>query len=227
MKAIVLAAGCSRRMGQQKQMLIWQGKTLLQHSIDKLDKADFEVITVLGSNADKIQQSISNSQVVINENWVEGMGNSIALAMKKLDKNDSAVMITQVDQLALTTQDYLLLKFHALRSPQKIICSRFNGVVKNDIHGFGMEKIMGVPTIFPAQYFSELMKLKQNMGAKKIIQQALNEDEKDKMSHRVDAVPLQNAAININTPAQWHNWQQNQYEHQNEQIFSENFSMMQ
>ena len=214
MKAIVLAAGCSSRMGQQKQLLIWQGKTLLQHAIDKLNKAGFDVITVIGSAADEIQQHISHTQVVVNEHWCEGMGSSIALAIKKLNFKDTAVLITQPDQVALNSHDFLLLKSHSLRWPKKIICSCFHGAIKGVIKGenneFITQKIISVPAIFPSEYFPELMKLNKNNGARKIIQQAMDEAEEDTTGQKVVAISLQNAAININTPDEWHYWQQSQ-----------------
>ncbi|HFB66259.1 MAG TPA: nucleotidyltransferase family protein [Aeromonadales bacterium] len=210
MKALVLAAGCSRRMGQQKQLLVWQGKTLLQHCIDKLNEAGFEVLTVLGSNAAKISPDVMNSKIVVNENWAEGMGHSLAYGIKKFNAEVSAVLITQPDQLALNSSDFLLLKSHALRWPKKIICSYFHRITQDENNGFSTRKIMGVPAIFPAEYFSELMKLNKNSGARKMIQQALDEAEKDSADQKVAAIPLQNASININTPEDWRNWQQSQ-----------------
>ncbi len=213
MKAIVLAAGCSRRMGQLKQLLSWQGKTLIQHRIDTLNTAGFEVITVLGSNADKIQPQINQTQVVVNENWTDGMGSSIVRAVKELNADVTSVLITLGDQIALTSDDYVFLKMAALQNPKKIICSHFDTIIKDDKNKFVTQEILGVPAIFPREYFSELKKLKKNTGARKIIQSAMseyteNKDTSDKIENKVHPVPLANASININTPEDWHHWQQ-------------------
>jgi molybdenum cofactor cytidylyltransferase len=56
--AIVLAAGESKRMGRSKQMLAWQGKTLLRHVLENLisSTAD-EIILVLGHEGSHQEKS--------------------------------------------------------------------------------------------------------------------------------------------------------------------------
>jgi len=49
---IILAAGASTRMGSPKQQLMYQGKTLLQHTIETaLSTECSPVIVVLGAHA--------------------------------------------------------------------------------------------------------------------------------------------------------------------------------
>src|SRR5947207_1285771 len=85
--AIILAAGAATRMGQLKQMLAYQDKTLLQHAIDQAIGAGFEpIIVVLGSESQMLRDSITHKpvEVVQNERWETGMGSSIAVGMQAL-----------------------------------------------------------------------------------------------------------------------------------------------
>jgi molybdenum cofactor cytidylyltransferase len=64
--AIVLAAGESKRMGQIKQLLPWQGKTILESVLDNLlnSKVD-EVILVLGHQAELIRRRVPAHRITI------------------------------------------------------------------------------------------------------------------------------------------------------------------
>ena len=45
--AIILAAGGSKRMGQPKQLIKWQGKTFLDHIIEKTSQAHLSPIIIV------------------------------------------------------------------------------------------------------------------------------------------------------------------------------------
>ena len=69
---VILAAGNSTRFGSSKQLLRFNGKTLLQHAIDEATKAGANpVVVVLGANANEVSASIDTTAVEIvlnNEN---------------------------------------------------------------------------------------------------------------------------------------------------------------
>ncbi|QCK15458.1 nucleotidyltransferase family protein [Mangrovivirga cuniculi] len=77
---VILAAGSSSRLGHPKQLVQFQGKTLLQLAIDKSESFDFDTkIVVLGAEADNIKNEIDekNFTILLNENWKEGIASSI------------------------------------------------------------------------------------------------------------------------------------------------------
>ena len=79
--AILLAAGASRRMGRAKQLLPFNGTTLIRHICQEVLKSNCErLIVVLGANSDLIRPEIQDLPVhiVLNKDWEHGMGGSIA-----------------------------------------------------------------------------------------------------------------------------------------------------
>jgi molybdenum cofactor cytidylyltransferase len=100
--AIILAAGGSSRMGQPKQLIKWQGKTFLNHIIEKIDQTNLSpIIIVLGAHSNKIKQTlVENSKISIVENthWQEGLSTSVKLAIEKLPADIDSVIIFLVDQ---------------------------------------------------------------------------------------------------------------------------------
>ena len=206
MKVIVLAAGCSKRMGQAKQLLKWQGKTMLQHCLDKLTPCDVEIILVLGAYASEIKRTLKQHYKIIeNPQWQSGMGSSIVLAMEELNEKDQAVMVILADQPAVSASNIQTLLNHWKNKPEHICCSY-------------SESFLTVPAIFPKQYFSELSNLSANNGAKAILKRE---------AEILTQVSMPNTEININTIDDWNHWlrqlatQQDIPEDTNHEIYAE------
>ena len=80
---VILAAGDSTRMGFPKQLAEIKDKPLLELVIEKVN-SNFELSTVvLGHENELIQEKINfyNSNILINENWEEGIVSSIRTAL--------------------------------------------------------------------------------------------------------------------------------------------------
>jgi molybdenum cofactor cytidylyltransferase len=180
--AIVMAAGSSSRLGQPKQLLIFQGETLLERAIAATEGVDFaEYVLVLGGNADQIQSTIdlSNSKVLINHNWSSGMASSMQLGLNYLIENHQidAVVILLCDQ-PFTHKEILNSLIARYKETKKGIISSKYG------------ETLGVPALFDKKYFGEMLELISSEGAKKII-----------FSHRedMDSVDFPLGAIDIDT----------------------------
>jgi molybdenum cofactor cytidylyltransferase len=158
---IILAAGESGRLGQPKQNLLFQNKTLLQRAIETgLNSKCRPVIVVLGANADVIDPAIQHEsiKVVYNPDWNEGMASSIRTGMKEIEKNKTidSVLIMLCDQPFV---DPALIN-DMLRKRQEtgkaiIACS--------------YKDTVGVPVLFGSSLFAELLLLKGHDGAKNIL----------------------------------------------------------
>ena len=81
--AVVLAAGSSSRLGFPKQLAEVKDKPLLQSIIDKVNINFDNSSVVLGSESEIISEKIDfkNSNILINENWSEGITSSIRTAL--------------------------------------------------------------------------------------------------------------------------------------------------
>ena len=81
--AVILAAGSSSRMGFPKQLAEVRDKPLLQAIIDKVNINFDNSSVVLGSENEIISEKIDfkNSNILINENWPEGITSSIRTAL--------------------------------------------------------------------------------------------------------------------------------------------------
>ena len=81
--AVILAAGDSSRMGFPKQLAEVKEKSLLQLIIDKVNNKFEYSSVVLGSENEVISEKVDfkNSNILINENWSEGITSSIRTSL--------------------------------------------------------------------------------------------------------------------------------------------------
>jgi molybdenum cofactor cytidylyltransferase len=178
---IILAAGSSSRLGSPKQNLNYKGKTLLQTAIETaLASVCKPVIVVLGANADVIRPTIESSNITIvqNPDWEEGMASSIRSGiteLKNIAPDAESVILMLCDQPFVDT--YLLNMLIIVKSKAGIAVCSYNETV-------------GPPVLFDAIYFEELLLLKGNEGAKKLI---------EKHAHTVTEIPFRQGSVDIDT----------------------------
>jgi molybdenum cofactor cytidylyltransferase len=165
---VVLAAGNASRLGQSKQLLSWGDSTLMGSVLSNVLSADTDkIFVVLGAYRNEIKDKIDLSQanILINENWQSGLGNSIALAAREIDKNHpdiNGVLFVLADQPFISSSHLnAIIKLHN-EEKEAIIMTR-------------KESYRGVPVLFPRKFFSELMLLSNDEGAKQIINRNKNQ----------------------------------------------------
>lgn len=178
---IILAAGASRRFGSCKLLLEVEGKTLLQHCVDKLKAASLPApIIVSGAWHQQLQQRHPTLTLLENPDWPAGMGNSLAFATRQLSQQCDAAMVVLADQCAVTTEDLIKL-VRIYRQQSAIVCSYY-------------DSRRGAPAIFPRRTFSELAQLDGDQGARTLLR-----SQRD----NIIAVPLAHGAIDIDTRDDW------------------------
>jgi molybdenum cofactor cytidylyltransferase len=162
--AVILAAGASSRLGKPKQLLNHNGKSLLQNTIDTAIASDADpVVVVLGANAEQVLKEINKSKVhiIINTEWEEGMASSVRTGLNELlfiSSSTDAVILIVCDQPHVSAglmND--LIDTHKQTGKPIVTCN------------YG--EAIGPPALFHRSLFSELMQLKGDVGARKIIQQ--------------------------------------------------------
>jgi molybdenum cofactor cytidylyltransferase len=99
--AILLAAGESRRMGDFKQLLPFQGKTFVECCVDNLLATNvYEVIVVTGHRQAEVRQALANRHIkfAFNADYQMGMSSSIKCGVQSLDEKTTAILIALADQ---------------------------------------------------------------------------------------------------------------------------------
>lgn len=100
-RALLLAAGESRRMGTPKPLLAWRGRPLVVYGVEQLRAAGIdEVIVVVGHAAELVTPlaEAAGARVVENVTYRDGRAGSIRLGAAALPDDTRAVLTLNVDQ---------------------------------------------------------------------------------------------------------------------------------
>ncbi len=189
---IVLAAGSSSRLGKPKQLLHYQGKTLIKQVIKTASAiSKNKVIVVTGFLHLELDQELKGFPVVLvrNPDWEQGMGSSIRTGIKALQNLETSSQIDAAlfllsDQPLITTEylNQLIAQFY-LHKNSTIAATSYAGT-------------QGVPAIFDKSLFPELEQLTGKSGAQKIFK-----------NYRQELITLrfEDAAIDIDTEEDYQN----------------------
>src|SRR5437773_3458500 len=163
---IILAAGSSARMGRPKQNLTFKNLTFLQRIASTAASLNCgPVIIVLGSNAPLFSEDYENAIAVINDNWQEGMASSICCGLKKLLEKYPSIegaIITVCDQPYISAAVLNDMITTQQKTGKRIVACSYG-------------EIIGPPALYHKAFFPEVMKLRGDAGARKIIQQNMDE----------------------------------------------------
>jgi molybdenum cofactor cytidylyltransferase len=157
--ALVLAAGASRRFGSPKQLVRFDGQSLLQRAVAHASELLGSAVTVvLGAHAAEIAETLptGSAGVLINRDWQEGIASSIRIGVQRLPGACDGVMLVLADQPLVGSETLRRLMTAWRRQPRNIIASRYGSVT-------------GVPAIFPRWCFSDLTDLRGDAGARIVI----------------------------------------------------------
>lgn len=149
---VILAAGDSTRMGFPKQLAEIKDKPLLELVIEKVN-SNFELSTVvLGYENELIQEKINfyNSNILINENWEEGIVSSIrtALFFYQEQKQIENLIFFLGDQPEVK-DDVVFKLLNNESNNSKILIPQYRYK-------------LGFPILIPRQFWSKLELLTQN-----------------------------------------------------------------
>jgi molybdenum cofactor cytidylyltransferase len=165
---IILAAGSSSRLGQSKQLLEVNGKTLLHKIAGEAIRSNTgPVVVVLGSAFEQHQAVLSGLplHVLRNSAWQTGMGSSIKSGIRYVQQTfpeATGVILSVCDQPFLNAGHFQQLTEYFRTSGKKIVACRY-------------ATTFGVPVFFSAAFFPLLTELPDGAGAKKIVADHLPE----------------------------------------------------
>ena len=106
-RAVVLAAGQSRRMGAHKMLLPYGGKTVIAHVVDELARSSVaDVVVVVGHEGERVTEALAGlpATVVANDEHEAGMLSSVRCGLRALGAPCEAVMVALGDQPGVTSE---------------------------------------------------------------------------------------------------------------------------
>lgn len=182
---ILLAAGGSTRMGRPKQLLPYEGRTLLRRAAETAVESGCDpIVVVLGYDAAAMRSELDGLRVGIevNADWEKGMGGSIrrGLVAVRRVKSVDAVVVMLCDQPDVTA-DVLRALIERWQQSDKPVCASAYG------------DTVGPPCVFAASEFSRLAAIAEQQGAKQVILSAT----------AVERVPFDAGVTDVDTPADY------------------------
>jgi molybdenum cofactor cytidylyltransferase len=159
---LVLAAGESSRMGRDKALLVYRGRTFIETIALKLREAGVEqVAVVLGHNADIIRQKVNlaPAHIVVNHHYRRGQTSSLQEGLTDLERRDprlDGIVMCLVDHPAFeaATVSALIADFH--RAPAAVVIPSHQGR-------------RGHPVLIARGLFAPLLALRPDQGANSVI----------------------------------------------------------
>ncbi len=157
---IILAAGESARMGEDKALLPWGATTFLEHLLQQVKDSRVGLVrVVLGENAEAVQKKIQfgTAELVINKAWRKGQLSSLVAALDSLPRGMvEAALVCLVDHPCITSSLIRQLMDNFLESGKLIVIPTYRGR-------------RGHPVIFSAKLFAELRRAPLDVGARAVV----------------------------------------------------------
>ena len=183
---LLLAAGASSRLGRPKQLLMYQGQTLLRRAAETAvaAAAGAPVVVVTGAQHEALLPELVGLPLLVQHcpDWAAGMGASIRCGLQALEGLAFTELIVLLCDQPHVTPSLLeqLVETHAA-SGRSIVASQYGST-------------LGVPVLFAAEALPLLRQLPDAAGAGQLLRQhpAL-----------VAAVPFPAGAIDVDTEQQY------------------------
>jgi molybdenum cofactor cytidylyltransferase len=158
--AAILAAGESKRMGEPKALVAFQGVTFVEHLLaaTRLPRIGITRI-VVGAHAEQIRArlKIDRSAFVLNPDWPKGQLSSIHAAIRSLPANGT-------EGLILCPVDHPLVSLHVISE----LIKQFDASGKLIVLPTYRDK-RGHPVIFRASLYDELLAAAPEVGAREVV----------------------------------------------------------
>ena len=167
-QVLILAAGGSSRYGSAKQLAELNGKPMLQYTIDAALGLGVRPWLCIGANNGEIKAapglSLSTCEIVEVPDWQQGLSASLRAGLASILSREGdcrGVLVILGDQPCLRTEQLRQLLCQAEQLPGIIISALYSDHIRG--------KRGGVPAYFPDSIFSEILALKGDQGAQKVI----------------------------------------------------------
>ena len=165
-KAILLAAGQSKRMKSENKLIkLYKNKPLINYSLNVLTKSKAnKIIIVLGHQSKEVKKIIKKNKKInftYNKNYKKGMASSIKNGLKKISKNDKGFIVAQSDMPFVKQSDI------------NKICRSINSK-KFLVHALKYKTRVGNPIGFDSSLIKKFKNIKGQFGAKFMVKRLKN-----------------------------------------------------
>ena len=145
-------------MGAPKLLLVYKGKSLLEHAIHKANHLTDSVTVVVGAYKDlyTAEAEDAGASVVYNPTWQEGLGSSLRTGVAALEESVELALVLLADQPFVDT-----LHLDKLIKTQRETAA--------DLVFSGYDSTKGPPMAMAKTMFEAARKLKGSCGAKALI----------------------------------------------------------
>ena len=164
---VLLAAGKSSRLGQPKQLLIFEDTSLVKKAAKTALEITDKVIVVTGAFEEKVEEELNGLplHITYNKDFEEGIASSIRNGLYSLMKNFDdlkGVIFIVCDQPYLNSSVVNQLIQKTAETNRGIVAATY-------------AQTIGTPVLFTRKFFPMLLELKGDNGAKKVIKENLSE----------------------------------------------------
>ena len=165
-KAILLAAGQSKRMKSENKLIkLYKNKPLINYSLNVLTKSKVnKIIIVLGHQYKEVKNKKKKNKKIIftyNKNYKRGMASSIQSGLKKISENDKGFIVAQSDMPFVKQSDI------------NKICRSINSK-KFLVHALKYKTRVGNPVGFDSSLIKKFKNIKGQFGAKFMVKRLKN-----------------------------------------------------
>ena len=165
-KAILLAAGQSKRMKSENKLIkLYKNKPLINYSLNVLTKSKAnKIIIVLGHQFKEVKKIIKKNKKIIftyNKNYKKGMASSIKMGLKKVSKNDDGFIVAQSDMPFVKLSDINKI-CRSIKTKQFLV------------HALKYKNRLGNPIGFDISLIKKFKNIKGQFGAKFMVKRLKN-----------------------------------------------------
>ena len=129
---VVLAAGTSTRMGQNKLFMELEGETLVRRAVGRAAEAGFDpLIVVVGHEAERVQQALEGIpyQPVFNPDYERGVNSSLRAGIRAVSESPARAAVVMLADMPFVTSgmiETLVEKYRRGTAP--LVISDYAGV---------------------------------------------------------------------------------------------------
>jgi molybdenum cofactor cytidylyltransferase len=182
--AVILAAGKSTRMGQNKMLADFRGKPLIRATVETILKSTATpVLVVTGNQGDQVRAVLDGLDVAIvdNPDYAEGLSTSLRAGVAALPANAAGAVVCLGDMPLVEPAviDRLIAAFNPTEG--RLICApTYDGKLGN-------------PVLWGREFFTEISQLSGDRGARGLL---------DAHAEQLVEIPVADEAVltDIDTP---------------------------